>query len=358
MDRRNFSKKIAFGLGASALLPNCTQAQSSEKDTLEAFAQVTTTADLIKPKRLKKGDTIGLITPGSFIPDKALGKAVNNVKKLGFKVKLGKHIRALRGFNAGTDEQRLEDLHTMFIDPEVDGIWCARGGYGCTRLLPMIDFDLVKNNPKVFLGYSDITALHNAFYQRCGLVTFHGPVTSSTMTPYSIAHFRRALMEGNPKQVITPASANQKIQDELYQPKKIRGGVAKGVLIGGNLSLLAAMAGTEFAIDPTDKIVFMEDIEEKPYRIDRMLTQLRQSDQLATAAGFALGVFADCVPEPEDRSLSLLETIEDRLYALGKPVTYGLSWGHISNQATLPVGVQAELDADQMQLTLLESGVV
>jgi muramoyltetrapeptide carboxypeptidase len=358
MDRRKFSKKIAFGLGASALLPNCTQAQPTEKDTLEASAKQNTTSGLLKPRRLKKGDTIGLITPGSFIPDKALEKAVRNVEQLGFKVKLGKYIRALRGFNAGTDEQRLEDLHAMFTDPAVDGIWCARGGYGCTRLLPMIDFDLVKKHPKVFLGYSDITALHNAFYQRCGLVTFHGPVASSTMTPYAIAHFRRALMEENTRQVITPAGANKKIQDELYQPKKIRGGVVRGVLIGGNLSLLAAMAGTEFAIDPADKIVFMEDIEEKPYRIDRMLTQLRQSDQLATAAGFALGIFADCVPEPEDRSLSLLETIQDRLYELGKPVAYGLSWGHISNQATLPVGVQAELDADKMQLILLESGVV
>lgn len=358
MDRRNFSKKVALSLAAAALLPNCSQAQPEEKeDTLKAAAKKTDPSGLIKPSRLRKGDTIGLITPGSFIPDRALEKAMNNVKQLGFKVKLGKHIRALRGFNAGTDEQRLEDLHSMFDDPSIDGIWCARGGYGCTRLLPMIDYDLVKNNPKVLLGYSDITALHNAFYQKCGLVTFHGPVASSTMTPYTIAHFRRALLEQNTVQVIKPAAANQQVRDILYQPKTIRGGTARGALLGGNLSLLAAMAGTEFAVDLRGKLVFLEDIEEKPYRIDRMLTQLRQSDHLAGAAGFALGIFADCVPEPEDRSLSLLETVQDRLYPLGKPTAYGLSWGHISNQATLPIGIQAELDADNLQLKLLESGV-
>ena len=356
MNRRNFSQKIVMSIGAAALLPNCNvQAQEESSGTLSS---PTLSADLIKPKRLKKGDTIGLITPGSFIPDKALEKAINNVKKLGFKVVLGKHIRALRGFNAGTDEQRLEDLHAMFENPEIDGVWCARGGYGCTRLLPMIDYDLVKRNAKVLLGYSDITALHNAFYQKIGLVTFHGPVASSTMTPYATSQFQKALMEVNERQVIQLSAENKEVDNELYQPKTINKGKVQGTLIGGNLSLLAAMAGTEFEVDATDKLVFMEDIEEKPYRIDRMLTQLRQSSNLEKAAGFALGIFADCVPEPEDRSLSLLETVEDRLQSIGKPTAYGLSWGHISNQATLPVGVQAELNADTFVLKLLESGVL
>lgn len=355
MNRRNFSQKIAMSIGAAALLPNC-NVQAQEEGSLPT-KESSNTSDLIKPKRLKKGDTIGLITPGSFIPDQALEKAIANVEKLGFKIVLGKHIRALRGFNAGTDEQRLEDLHTMFENPDIDGIWCARGGYGCTRLLPMIDYELVKNNAKVLLGYSDITALHNAFYQKCGLVTFHGPVASSTMTSYATTQFKKVLMEVHETQDIKLAAENKEVADELYQPKILNPGKARGTLIGGNLSLLAAMAGTDFAIDATDKLVFMEDIEEKPYRIDRMLTQLRQSGNLAKAAGFALGIFADCVPEPEDRSLTLLETVGDRLQPLGKPAAYGLAWGHISNQATLPVGVQAELDADNYVLKLLESGV-
>ena len=339
---------------SASLLPNCSlEAQETQKEQVAHLPE-----QLIKPKRLKAGDTIGLITPGSFIPDQALEKAVANVKKLGFKVKLGKNIRALRGFNAGTDAQRLEDLHAMFSDADVDGIWCARGGYGCTRILPDIDFDLIRQNPKVFLGYSDITALHNAFLQQCNLVTFHGPVASSTMTDYTTRQFKAVLMQPKAKLTIPIARENTQINDELYQNKTVVSGTAQGALIGGNLSLLAAMAGTAFAIDATDKIIFMEDIEEKPYRIDRMLTQLRQSGNLEKAAGFALGVFADCIPEPEDRSLSLLETVEDQLSGLKKPTAYGLSWGHISNQATLPVGIQAQLNADQRILVLLESGVI
>lgn len=352
MDRRSFNHKIGLGLAAVSLVPNCTLEAQEEQ------VASTLSAQLIKPKRLKSGDTIGLITPGSFIPDKALEKAVANVKKLGFKVKLGKNIRALRGYTAGTDIQRLDDLHHMFADSEVDGIWCARGGYGCTRILPKIDYDLIQKNPKVFIGYSDITALHNAFLQRCNLVTFHGPVASSTMTSYTSAQFKAVLLQAKTQLSIPLAKANAQIKDELYKSKTVVGGTAKGALIGGNLSLLAAMAGTEFGIDATDKIIFMEDIEEKPYRVDRMLTQLRQASNLEKAAGFALGIFADCVPEPEDRSLSLLETIDDQLLGLKKPTAYGMSWGHISNQATLPVGIQAELNANRQSLVLLEAGVL
>lgn len=351
MDRRSFNHKIGLGLAAAGFLPNCSL-EAQEEQVSDTLSE-----QLIKPKRLKSGDTIGLITPGSFIPDKALEKAVANVKKLGFKVKLSKNIRALRGYTAGTDVQRLDDLHQMFADPQVDGIWCARGGYGCTRILPEIDYDLIQKNPKVFIGYSDITALHNAFLQRCNLVTFHGPVASSTMTSYTSAQFKAVLQQAKSPLTIPLSKANAQIKNELYQPKTVVGGTAKGVLIGGNLSLLAAMAGTEFGIDATDKIIFMEDIEEKPYRVDRMLTQLRQSSNLEKAAGFALGVFADCVPEPEDRSLSLLETVDDQLIGLKKPCAYGLSWGHISNQATLPVGIQAQLNADKQSLVLLEAGV-
>ncbi|MEO0341087.1 MAG: LD-carboxypeptidase, partial [Bacteroidota bacterium] len=352
MNRRKFNQNLSLGVFGSALLPGC---KVEGQETAPPFPKPN---KLIKPRRLKTGDTIGLITPGSFIPDKALEKAIGNVKKLGFKVKQGKHLRALRGYNAGTDAQRLEDLHTMFEDETVDAIWCARGGYGCTRILPMIDYDLISKKPKALIGYSDITALHNALLQKCNLVSFHAPVASSTMTDYASQQFKSVLMEPQANYTINLSQKNKAIKDELYQPKTIVGGKIQGQLIGGNLSLLAAMAGTEFEIDAANKIVFMEDIEEKPYRIDRMLTQLRQSSNLSQAAGFALGIFADCVPEPEDRSLSLIEAVEDRLKDLNKPTAYGLSWGHISNQATLPVGVNVELDADRFTLTLLESGVV
>ena len=181
MNRRSFTQKIGLGLASAGILSTC---------RVEAQEDFPSSEGLLKPKRLKPGARVGLITPGSFIPDKALTKAVNNVKKLGYQPVLSRHIRALRGYTAGTDQERLDDLHQMFADPTIDGIWCARGGYGCTRLLPKIDYDLIRNNPKVFIGYSDITALHNAFLQRAGLVSFHGPVTSSTMTTYSTQQFK------------------------------------------------------------------------------------------------------------------------------------------------------------------------
>ncbi len=351
MNRRTFNQNLSLGILGSSLLPGCKV--EGQKSPLP-FPNPN---NLVKPKRLKPGDTIGLITPGSFIPDKALEKAIANVKKLGFKVKQSKHLRALRGYTAGTDAQRLEDLHSMFEDPAIDAIWCARGGYGCTRILPMIDYDLISRNPKALIGYSDITALHNALLQKCNLVSFHAPVASSTMTSYAIEQFKAVLMEPQASYTIRRSSKNQEIKNDLYQSTTIVAGKVQGQLIGGNLSLLAAMAGTSFEIDATNKVIFMEDIEEKPYRIDRMLTQLRQSSKLSEAAGFALGIFADCVPEPEDRSLSLIETVEDRLKDLNKPTAYGLSWGHISNQATLPIGINVELDADRFTLTLLENGV-
>ena len=360
MKRRAFNRQLALGLTGASLLPNCTNgADAKDKSLADQQVLAPMSLDgLIKPKRLKKGDTIGLITPGSFIPDKALTKAINNVKQLGFKVQLGENIRALRGFNAGTDDQRVSDIHRMFEDDQIDAIWCARGGYGCTRILPMIDYELIRQKPKALIGYSDITALHNALLQKCKLISFHGPVASSTLSPYTKFQFEQVLMQPKNQYTIKLATAYKNQTDELFQSKTIVAGKAKGTLIGGNLSLLAAMAGTDFAIDATNKLIFMEDIEEKPYRIDRMLTQLKQSSQLDAAAGFALGIFADCIPEPEDRSLSLLETVEDRLKDTQKPTAYGLSWGHIRHQATLAVGVQAELDASQFTLTLLESGVV
>lgn len=302
----------------------------------------------IKPNLLKKGDTIGMITPGSFIADESLQLAIEHVESLGFKVQLGKNIRAKRGFNAGTDAQRLADLHAMFSDKNIDGIWCARGGYGCGRLLPKIDYALIKKNPKALIGYSDITALLLAIYKKTGLMGFHGPVAASEFTDYTIEHFQKMAMQSESNFVIQPAAANLANEDINYHPKTIVSGTAQGKLIGGNLSLLASLVGTEFLPDFKNKIVFMEDIGEKPYRIDRMLTQLRQGTNLKAAKGIALGVFADC--EAEKNSLSLLETLTDRLADLNIPVVYGLSFGHIANQITLPIGREVTLNADKFTI--------
>lgn len=311
----------------------------------------------VLPRRLQPGDTIGMITPGSYISDESLEKAVNNALKMGFKVKMGKHIRAQRGFTAGTDQQRLDDLHLMFADNSVAGIWCARGGYGCSRLLPFIDYKLISRNPKTLIGYSDITALLNAIYHKTGLVGFHGPVAASELTEYTEAQLRAVVMEGRAPYAIPLSVANLEKEEDAFHTYAIAEGNAKGVLVGGNLSLLAALAGTEYLPEAQGKLVFMEDIGEKPYRIDRMLTQLRQAWNLEKAAGIAMGIYADCQPKEGDLSLSLEETIRDRTEGLGIPTIYGLSFGHIDDQCTLPVGIEAELDVERRSLTLLEAAV-
>lgn len=339
MNRRAFAKNLAFSY------------------PLLAAARPLFRKKRLLPHRLQPGDTIGMITPGSYISDESLEKAVNNVLKLGFKVKLGKNIRAKRGFNAGTDQQRLDDLHLMFSDDSVAGIWCARGGYGCSRLLPFIDYALIQKNPKALIGYSDITALLNAIYHKTGLVGFHGPVAASELTEYTETQFRAVVMEGKAPYNIPLSAANMEKEEDAFHPYAIHSGRAKGTLAGGNLSLLAALAGTEYLPDARGKLVFIEDVGEKPYRIDRMLTQLRQAWGLGQAAGIAMGTYADCQPEEGDLSLSLEETIRDRTEDLGIPAIYGLSFGHIDNQCTLPVGIEAELNVEERRLTLLEAAV-
>lgn len=345
MKRRTFSKIVPSTVLGSTYLFNTPELGRKKK--------------CIKPKRLKKGDTIGLITPGSYITDEGLQKAVSNLEDLGFKVALSKNIRAEGGFTAGTDQERLADLHSMFSDKKIDGIWCARGGYGCGRLLPFIDYRLIKKNPKVLIGFSDITALLQAINKATGLVGFHGPVGSSDFTDYTKAHLINTLIEPKERLTIKIAEENEALgkTKKVYESTVIKGGKATGQLIGGNLSLLAPLAGTKFQPDVKGKLVFIEEIGEAPYRIDRMLTQLRQSYPLRAAAGIILGVFNGCEAKEGSRSLSLLDTLKDRLGDLNIPVLYGASFGHISNNITLPIGIKATLDTNNKTITLLEKGV-
>lgn len=346
MNRRQFNKNILMGLTSSAV---------------PVFFNTNITNTFMKkrnrPKRLVKGDTIGLITPSSSITEAKLEKAIANMKSLGLKVKLGKHVKAQHGYLAGTDSQRLEDLHDMFADPQIDGVWCIRGGYGVGRILPKINYQLIKKNPKVLIGYSDITALLHAVYQKTGMICFHGPVASSTFSKYTVKHLKGVLMHPEKKYTIEHAEENKTEKDIAYHPKVINTGNATGKLTGGNLTLLASLAGTDFKWNVKNKIVFIEDIGERPYRIDRMLTQLLQSSDLHKAAGIMLGVFDDCQPKEGDRSLSLGDTFKDRLGHLDMPVVYGMSFGHITNQFTLPMGIKAKLDTEKLSVKLLENAV-
>jgi len=346
MNRRKFTSSLLLGSSAVAFGRNTPTVCKEKK--------------IIRPKRLQQGDRVGVITPASYISDEGLEKSVNNLEHLGLKVELGKHIRSRHGDFAGTDAQRLEDLHEMFANQHIDAIWCARGGYGSNRILPQIDYKLIKKNPKVFIGYSDITAMHCAIRKFSGLVTFHGPVGNSDLTDYTMSELQKVLFQGLTNQVIKLSDQNQArgITDTAFATKIINGGIAEGELIGGNLSLLAGSFGTPYAPDIKGKILLIEDIGEKPYRIDRMLTSMRQAWPLDKVAGIALGVFNDCENKKDSQALDLEQTLNDRLGDLNVPIIYGLSYGHIDNMCTLPMGINAKLNTNNQTLTLLETSVV
>ena len=313
----------------------------------------------IKPPRLKPGDTLGLIAPGSYISEDELKDSKENLEKLGYKVFYNDRILSKTGYLAGTDESRAEEVNSMFADKKVNGIICARGGYGCSRILPLLDYELIKNNPKIIIGYSDITALLNAIYSETGLVTFHGPVGISSFNEFSVTYFNEVLV--HPEKDLVLISAKGEDEKDNNGIKTIVSGKAVGELVGGNLSVLNSLIGTKYDFNGEGKIIFLEEIGEEPYRIDRMLTQLIQSGKFDKAAGIAMGVFKDCEPKEKDpsfsTSFSLMEVLFDRLSNLKIPVIYGMSFGHIKNKFTLPVGIKAELDTINQTITLLENSV-
>ncbi len=309
----------------------------------------------LKPAKLKKGDTIGLIAPGSYITQSQLEESIKNFEELGYKVKYSKNILNKHGYLAGYDTERADDIHSMFADKEVDAIAAVRGGYGCARLLPILNYELIKSNPKILIGYSDITSLLYGIYEKTGLVCFHGPVGTSTFNEYSVNHLYNILAD--PKSNYEMKNLHED-EEQLFV---IKDGVAEGELVGGNLSIVVSMIGTEYDIDSEGKIIFLEEIGEEPYRVDRMLTQMRQSGKFDKCKGIALGVFRRCEIDessPEfENSLSLKQVLKDRLGDLGVPVIYGLSFGHITNKFTLPFGIKAKLDTYNKRLTLLEKAV-
>jgi len=233
----------------------------------------------------------------------------------------------------------------------VDGIVCLKGGYGTPRILDHIDYASIARNPKVFVGYSDVTGLHLALGKTCGLVTFHGPMPSSDMLPefdeFSRASWRAALMTSGPLGVLS--------NPEAKRLERIVGGTARGPVAGGNLSLVAATMGTPYEIDARGRILFFEDVDEAPYRVDRMLTQLRLAGKFEQCAGVLLGTWKDCVPREGKPSLSLAQVFEEVIAPAGKPVAFGLQAGHGAPALTLPLGVEAVLDADAGTLEFVES---
>ena len=314
---------------------------------------------LIKPPRLARGDVVGLVAPGGYTTDATIEQAVHHIDALGLRVKQGTYLREVWGNYGGTVAARIADLHAMFRDPEVRAIWAIRGGSGCISLLRHLDYRLIRTHPKILLGYSDITALHLAIHRHAGLVTFHGPVASSTPSDYSTQHLLAVLMEPRDAYTIPMSLDNDRraLIDPWYATRTVHGGVAEGALIGGNLSLVSALAGTPYAADFTGSLLFIEEVNEEPYRIDRWLTQLDLAVGLGKAAGVMIGICENCGPQGDGPSLTLDETLDVHLRPLRVPAVTGYSFGHIRHQFTLPVGVRARLDTEARTVTLLEPGV-
>lgn len=339
-------------MGATFMLPKIGMGNENRPTT--------PTPTRIKPKKLKKGDTIGLVAPGFAIKPDVLQKALETLHKMGFKTFHTNRIIGNHGYFSNTDVERVKDLHEMFANPEIDAILCARGGYGCTRILTHLDYDIIRNNPKALIGFSDITALIQGIYKETGLICFHGPVGSTIDDAYSQKYFKKVLMKGKDSQIIE----NVKLKDpELlnhseYERYTITSGNCKGELVGGSLTLVNALVGTPHEIDFTDKLVFLEDVEEAPYRMDRMLTQLIEGSTFSKAKGIVFGVCKGCDREKKPDNFTLKEVIMDRIAPLGLPSAYGMSFGHVPNNFTVPVGIHAAFNADDMTLELLEAAVI
>jgi muramoyltetrapeptide carboxypeptidase len=293
-----------------------------------------------KPAPLRRGDMVGVIAPAGAVDEAHVNAGVRVLEDAGFRVCLGAAVLKKSGYLAGTDRERVEDLHAMFRDPEVKAIIAARGGYGAGRLLPLLDLDVVRDHPKIFVGHSDVTFLLNDFLQRAELVTFHGPMVTGLPKQPPASDFLCGMLSGDRR------GWNQAAQ-VVIQP-----GTAEGPLVGGCLSIVVSMLGTPHAIDTRGRLLFLEDVNEKPFRIDRMLNHLRQAGALDAVAGVIFGEMDGCIA-PGTQPVSVHEVIAAAFAAAPYPVAFGLSSGHGLGTLTLPLGIRARLAGER--LTLLES---
>lgn len=369
LTRREFVLLAALGLPlgctstreseAPAPLPDLPSISPPERKVqpIKEAAANEAVAALLKPRRLFDGATVGLISPGGVVAAESdIDEVEENLGELGLNCVRGRHVLDRFGYLAGSDEDRASDLHRMFADKDVDAVLALRGGWGCNRILPLLDYDLIRRNPKILMGYSDITSLLIALYARSGLVTFHGPVGISTWNEFTVEHLRRILYDGDEVMMRNPRRVGPRgplLHDRIHT---IRPGKARGRLVGGNLSVVVSMIGSSYLPDWDGHILFLEDTHEDVYRIDRMLTQLSLAGILPRLAGIVFGKCTDC--EAEDPSLTLNQVLQHHVGPLGSPAFSGSMIGHIGDKFTLPMGVEAEIDAGQGTIRLLEPAVL
>jgi muramoyltetrapeptide carboxypeptidase len=308
----------------------------------------------LKPPRLRAGDLIGLVSPASPIADPSrIDKGVRYLESLGYRVEIAPSVLKNHGYLAGTDEERAGDLHAFFARKDIRAIMCIRGGYGTPRLLRLINYRLIASNPKIFVGYSDLTSLQLAIWKRTGLVQFHGPMVGVDM-----ADGMDAFTEGLFWQTVTATSRVGTIALPDPQPTALTGGKARGRLLGGNLALLVSSMGTRYFPDFRDTLLYLEDIGEEPYRVDRMLFQLLNAGILHAVSGILTGQFTDCGPKDITKpSFSVDEVFQQIADLTDRPFLARLPFGHESRKMTIPLGITARVDASRGRIEYLESAV-
>ena len=344
MQRREFLQSAVMAAAASALP-----------------APAHAAAKAVKPKRLAPGDTVMLVAPANATFNSIeLQIARESLEALGFKVRVGAHLLDRHGYLAGDDKARADDINKAFADSSVSAVHAIRGGWGSARLLPYLDYDTIRRNPKVLIGYSDVTALLLSIHAKTGLVTFHGPIGLGRWDSYSLDYYKRVLFNGEEvtysnKQGLS--DRNALVQTE-FRTLTIAPGKARGRLLGGNLTVMTAILGSPYVPDWDDAILFTEDVGEDYYRIDRMLTQLKLAGVLGKIKGFVFGGCSECGPgDGNFGALTLEEIFADHVKPLGIPAWQGAMIGHGQPQWTLPAGAEVEIDATAGTMKLLEAPV-
>lgn len=342
--RRKFIQNVASLGVASIILPSF---QTNKKS--ETISTVATQKTI--PKGLMKGDTIGITGPaGAIYEPETIDRITGVLTELGFKFKLGKTLYERYGYLAGTDQMRADELMEFYKDTSLKAILTMRGGWGCARILDLLDYEVIAQNPKVLMGFSDITSLVNAVYLKTGVVTYHGPCGYSTWTDFSTTYVTKAVAAGVPFTMKNP-------DDYLTDLLTLSPGKAEGELLGGNITVLVSMIGTAYEPNWQDKILFLEETNEEPYRIDRMFWQMKQAGIFNKVKGIVFGSFTKCFAEEPEKSFTLHEVLEQHFKGLSIPVYMGATFGHMSPKFTLPIGINAEIDADNFTIKTLERSV-
>jgi muramoyltetrapeptide carboxypeptidase len=347
-DRRSFIRKAGF---AAALAAGGAGGLRAARSPGKKAAP-----SRILPVRLKRGDRVGLVTPGAPVTGEQLQATAKKLEQLRFRTTWNDTVLSQHGYFAGPDGERAGELMDMFTREDIDAIWCVRGGYGSIRILDLLDYDVIRQHPKVLVGYSDITAIHQAIFQETGLVTYHGPLGISNFNRFTVKSLKQVIMDPEIPYRYPYRREKGTRDNPEFDRYTIRGGRAEGLLAGGNISVLDSLIGTRFETDFEGKIAYLEEVEEKTYRVDKMLFHLLSATNLKRAAGIVLGTFSDCNINDEPR-LTLREALYELLEPLGIPVSYGLPFGHIDRMVTIPNGIRARMDGDENSLELLEETV-